>query len=350
MKTNVGDMLAVARKAKGLTQVQLAERLGVRQPTVGRYESGEREPDDDALARLAAELDVTPQLLRQAGREVGAIAVDAHMRRQATTKASQWRMWEARLNLMRAHTDALFEEVSISSQGVVPTFALDIGMTPEIAADLVRAQWRMPIGPISNLTRWLEAHGVLVFHEDFGTAKIDGLSQWSGDHPVMLVNGSLLPDRMRWTMAHELGHLVLHSDEASDSMEREANAFASSFLMPEAAIKGDFRSVATAHLLDMKREWGVSLQALFERAYSLGQATRSQRDSFYKMLNSRGWKKAEPGSDLLAPETPELAIHIARTLIKRGFTPDAIAHMCGYATVDACPFVVPERGLRVVPQ
>lgn len=346
--SNVGDMLAVARKAKGLTQEQLAERLGVKQPTIGRYEAGERVPDDAALERLAAELDVTPRLLEQAGREVGAIAVDAHMRRQATTKASQWRLWEARLNLTRAHSRALFEEISILSQGVVPTFPLDIGMTPEIAAGLVRAQWRMPIGPVSNLTRWLEAHGVLVFLQDFGTAKIDGLSQWSGDHPVMLINDVTPVDRMRLTMAHELGHLVLHSHEPSETMEQEANEFAAEFLMPAAAIKDDFRSVAVSHLLDMKREWGVSMAALFERAFHLGCATPAQRATFYKTMNARGWRRNEPGSESLAVETPALAEHISRALVDRGFTPENIASMCGYATVDACPFVPPARGLQLV--
>lgn len=346
--SNVGDMLAVARKANGLTQKDLADRLGVKQPTIGRYEAGERVPDEAAMKRLAEELGVTPRLLKQAGREVGAIAVDAHMRRQATTKASQWRLWEARLNLMRAHSNALFEEVSIASQGVVPTFPLDIGMTPSIAAGLVRAQWRMPIGPVVNLTRWLEAHGVLVFREDFGTARIDGLSQWSGDHPVMLVNEAFPIDRMRLTLAHELGHLVLHSHEPSESMEQEANEFAAEFLMPEAVIKHEFRSVAVGHLLDLKREWGVSIQALFERAFHLGRATASQRATFYKTMNARGWRRNEPGSDALPIEQPALVEHIARNLIDRGFTSEAIAALCGYTTADECPFIPPPRGLQLV--
>ncbi|EUA24046.1 hypothetical protein I552_10249 [Mycobacterium xenopi 3993] len=75
-----------------------------------------------------------------------------------------------------------------------------------------RALWRMPMGPVVNLTRWMEAAGCLVFEEDFGTQRIDGLSQWVDDHPIILINANAAPDRKRLTKAHELGHLVLHSN------------------------------------------------------------------------------------------------------------------------------------------
>ncbi|MGH3763554.1 MAG: ImmA/IrrE family metallo-endopeptidase [Pseudonocardiaceae bacterium] len=63
----------------------------------------------------------------------------------------------------------------------------------------------MPIGSVSHLIRWLEAAGCLVIEEDFGTTRVDGLSQWIGDHPVILINSGLLADRKRLTLAHELG-------------------------------------------------------------------------------------------------------------------------------------------------
>ncbi|EUA33014.1 putative TRANSCRIPTIONAL REGULATORY domain protein [Mycobacterium xenopi 3993] len=64
-----------------------------------------------------------------------------------------------------------------------------------------RALWRMPMGPVVNLTRWMEAAGCLVFEEDFGTQRIDGLSQWVDDHPIILINANAAPDRKRLTKA-----------------------------------------------------------------------------------------------------------------------------------------------------
>jgi len=86
-----------------------------------------------------------------------------------------------------------FEEVSLRSTNIIPTF--DPEETPPAAAALItRAQWRMPIGPVMHLMRWLEAAGCVVIEEDFETTRVDGLSQWIGDHPVILINSRLLAD------------------------------------------------------------------------------------------------------------------------------------------------------------
>lgn len=195
----LGDVLAVARKARGLTQIELAELVGLTQPAINRYESGDRDPDQHIVAKLAEILGVTDDLLIHGNRFRGALAVDAHMRRHKTTKASAWRQLEARLNLLRVHASFLFEEVAINSEQHVPAFDPEF-TAAEDAARLVRAQWRMPMGPVVNLTRWMEAAGCLVFEEDFATQRIDGLSQWVDDYPVMLINANAAPDRKRLTL------------------------------------------------------------------------------------------------------------------------------------------------------
>lgn len=265
----LGDVLAVARKARGLTQIELAELVGLTQPAINRYESGDRDPDQHIVAKLAEILGVTDDLLIHGNRFRGALAVDAHMRRHKTTKASAWRQLEARLNLLRVHASFLFEEVAINSEQHVPAFDPEF-TAAEDAARLVRAQWRMPMGPVVNLTRWMEAAGCLVFEEDFATQRIDGLSQWVDDYPVMLINANAAPDRKRLTLAHELGHLVLHSTNPTENMETEATAFAAEFLMPESEIRPELRRLDLGKLLELKREWGVSMQALLERAYRMG--------------------------------------------------------------------------------
>src|SRR3954452_20855097 len=107
--SGLGDVLAIARKARGLTQSELADLVGTTQPTINRYEAGDRDPDPETVAALAKALGVTEQLLTHGNRFRGALAVDAHMRRQKTTKASLWRQMEARLNLLRVHASFLFE-------------------------------------------------------------------------------------------------------------------------------------------------------------------------------------------------------------------------------------------------
>lgn len=332
--TALGEVLETARRAHGLTQAELAARVGITQAALSRYENDLRDPDPETLARLAGALGVTPEFLTGAGRARGGMAMDAHMRRRATAPPGTWRQLEARLNMYRWHARHLFEEVTLRAEQHVPTLDL-LDVTPEQGARFVRAQWRMPAGPVRHLAQWLESAGCLLIGEDFATSRVDGLSQWVGDHPVILFNNAAPPDRLRLTLAHELGHLVLHADALSiDDVEAEANAFAGEFLMPAEVIRPSLRNLKIGRLLDLKREYGVSMQALVERAYHLELLSPTQRTSMYKMFSARGWRSHEPASDDIAPERPALAESIGRELSARGLSADEVATIAGFAESD----------------
>lgn len=344
----LGEVITTARRARGYTQEDLARLSGVTQAALSRYESDLREPDGEVLVALANALGVTPAFLAHAGRTRGGMAIDAHMRRRATAKPTVWRRLESELNMTRMHASLLFEEVSLRAEQQIP--AIDtIDTTPADAARMVRMQWRLPSGPVRQLVRWLESAGCLVIERDLGTTRVDGLSQWVADHPVMLLNRQVPIDRKRLTMAHELGHLVLHAEHVSDDVEREANEFAAEFLMPEAVIRSSLRNLKIGRLHDLKREWGVSMQALIERAHRLGTIRPSERTNLYKGFSARGWRINEPGSDELPPESPGMAAMIGRTLSERGLSAAEIASLAGFADSDRNDlFPVPGSGLRVV--
>jgi transcriptional regulator with XRE-family HTH domain len=130
--------------------------LGITQATLSRYENDQRLPDGETLAKFAQIYGVTVDFLQYGQRMQGALAIDSHMRRQKTTKATLWRRLEARLNMYRLHTSLLFEEVSLQATSIIPTFDPE-ETQPTAAALMTRAQWRMPIGPVLHLIRWLEA-------------------------------------------------------------------------------------------------------------------------------------------------------------------------------------------------
>ena len=329
--TGLGEVLETVRRSQGLTQEQLAVKAGITQAALSRYENNLRDPDDDALTAVADSLGVTVAFLRHARRARAGMAIDVHMRRRATAPPGVWRQLEAQLNVHRWHASHLFEEVSIRAEQHVPS--LDpLEVPPEDAARMVRAQWRMPAGPVRGLAQWLEAAGCLLMLEDFGTSRVDGLSQWVGDHPLILYNDLVATDRVRLTLAHELGHLVLHSNiDGSEDLEAEANAFAAEFLMPADVIRASLRNLKLGRLIDLKREWGVSMQALVERAYQLNLLSQTQRTSMYKMFSARGWRTREPGSTDLAPERPELPQEIARALLARGLSAQEVATISGFS-------------------
>jgi Zn-dependent peptidase ImmA (M78 family)/transcriptional regulator with XRE-family HTH domain len=345
--SGLGEVLETARRAQGLTQADLAQQAGVTQAALSRYENGLREPEADALERIAGVLGVTTSFLLHAGRAQGSMAMDAHMRRRATAPPGTWRQLEARLNVYRWHASHLFEEVSLRAEQHVPTLdPLDVD--PEHAARMVRAQWRMPAGPVRRLVQWLESAGCLLIAEDFGTSRVDGLSQWIGDHPVILYNSGAPTDRLRLTLAHELGHLVMHSNAiGSDDVEAEANAFAAEFLIPAEVVRPSLRNLKLGRLLDLKREYGVSMQALVERAYHLGMLSPTQRTSTYKLLSAKGWRTREPGSDEIAPEKPALVHAIGQSLSGRGLSPQEVASIAGFSGPNHNSLFYP-TGLRAV--
>ncbi|HEU0131454.1 MAG TPA: XRE family transcriptional regulator [Mycobacteriales bacterium] len=339
----LGVVIETARRAQGWTQEQLATRADVTQEAVSRYERDLRDPDDETLRRLADALNVTPSFLRDAGKVRGAVGLDAHMRRRKTAKPGDWKRLEARLNMHRLHARRVFDEVVVRTEQRVPAFDLD-EVDPATAARFVRSQWRMPIGPVRELVRWVEAAGCLVIEEDFGTRGVDGLSQWIDEIPIVMLNAQAPADRRRWTLAHELGHLCLHSHEPGDAAEDEANAFAAELLMPREVIRAQLRNLTLGRLLDLKREWAVSMQALIERAWGESLITAQQRTNLYKALSAKGWRSLEPLGDAVARERPALAYDIGDALTARGLSPEELAHVVGFADPGTQhPFVRPAR-------
>lgn len=344
--STLGEVIQTARRARGLTQEELASAVDVSQAALSRYEKDLRVPEPEVLPRIAAALGVTQQFIERASRPIAAMAVDAHMRRRATARPTIWRNLEARLNMLRMHAEQLSEEVTLRASLTVPIFD-PLETDPAEAARLTRMQWRMPIGPVRSLARWMEASGCILIFEDFDTSRVDGLSQWASDYPVVMLNSASPVDRLRMTMAHELGHLCLHRTDVPDDVEHQANAFAAEFLMPEVVIRPQLRNLTLGKLSDLKREWNVSMQALIERAHNLQLMTTPQRTYLYKQLSARGWRTREPFSEELSPEQPALTDAVFDRLSARGLTSGEIANLAGFQSAETND-LLRARKLRVV--
>ena len=344
----LGEALVVARTAAGFTQQEFADKLGVTQAALSRYENDLRGIPDETLDIAAKTLGITRDLLISARQHRGAMAVDAHMRRRATAPATAWHRTEARLNMLRVHTAHVLGEVRMRASKQLPVYD-PIDTSPADAARFVRMQWQIPSGPVRGLIQWAEAAGCVVFEEDFGTSRIDGMSQWIVGHPVLLVNSTAPVDRKRLTIAHELGHLCLHNEFITETVEADANQFAAEFLMPEAAIAHQLRDLTVGRLGDLKQVWGVSMQALIERAFHLRLLTPDKRTLMYKQFGARGWRIREPGSDALPDERPALPATIGTALAARGLTPADIDTIAGFAP-DATnnPFKPARRTLSAI--
>jgi Zn-dependent peptidase ImmA (M78 family)/transcriptional regulator with XRE-family HTH domain len=166
----------------------------------------------------------------------------------------------------------------------------------EAAAARVREAWELGRGPIVNLLGLLEDKGVKIY-ETRGIDFFEGLSGRYGEVVFVAVSMDRPADRVRFTAAHELGHLLCDFD-AAESPEGECHAFGAAFLLPRPALEKAFtparRKVTLGDLAEIKETYGVSLQAIMYRAHRLGFATDRQFRSFRKTLRDKDWLVTEP--------------------------------------------------------
>ncbi|MBL9085458.1 MAG: XRE family transcriptional regulator [Planctomycetales bacterium] len=296
------DMLRVARGALGETQGKLAEALGVTQGQVSRWEDGLRVPSAQEVEKLAQHLQFPVAFFFQADVLYGFGTCCMYHRKRQSLPIGTLNMIHDRINIMRMGIGRLLK----NSQAILPEQFVrmdrDDYESPAKIAALLRATWQMPHGPVKCLVEWVERAGGIVVPFRFGTKKLDAVSQWPrGMPPLFFVNTESPADRWRFSLAHEVGHIVMHATPSPDA-ETEADEFASEFLMPEREVRADLHEITVAKGLRLKHKWRVSMQALIRRAKDLGVITQSKYTSLFAYLSKLGYRTREPAD--IAPEEP----------------------------------------------
>ena len=170
--------------------------------------------------------------------------------------------------------------------------------TPKLAAQLLRQAWGLGTNPAPNMVHLCESRGIPVYGLTNIAKGVDAFSAWDGTQPFIFTSRKKTPERSRFDIAHELGHLVLHHNSKVDEnaqQEKEADAFASEFLMPQAALKAYLPKLPNlAEIFEFKTTYKVSALATvvsLHRAGILSDATYKRRCA---ALNQRGYKDGEP--------------------------------------------------------
>ncbi|WP_241967139.1 ImmA/IrrE family metallo-endopeptidase [Pseudokineococcus lusitanus] len=213
----------------------------------------------------------------------------------------------------------------------VPHAVVDHDAADETIGDAARAlrqSWGMDEGALPHIVRLVENHGVLVVFGAAQTSSVDAYSFNNAHRPVMVLN-PLKDDyyRQRFDVAHELGHLVMHSDSEPGGrvVEEQAHRFAAELLMPEDQIRPMLPSRADWRALGhLKEAWGVSMQALLYRARQLGVMTDTTYRNAMTTVSARGWRRREPGPTPML-EQPSLLPKAIELLIGEGLHSRAIA-------------------------
>jgi Zn-dependent peptidase ImmA (M78 family)/transcriptional regulator with XRE-family HTH domain len=315
--------LTIARERRGLTKQRLAELCGVARRTVSLWEAGGTEtPPVDLLAtvlefpRAFFYADDTPEvrsewvsfraLSSMTARQVGRIIAAA----QLAVEFDDW--IQARYNTPPLDIPELPDTSSVP---------------PAVMAENVRSAWDLYEQPVKNVLTLLERKGIRVFSLPVSDREIDAFSFHKEGRAYIFLNTAKTAERMRFDLAHELGHLIMHRytrKNRSKSIEDEANGFAASFLIPadglDAQIVGPLRF---EDMLQLKRYWKVSAMAMVERLWELQHISDWTRRQWIVELTQRGYRLDEP--DGIHPEASKLLSQVFRLVREDGGTIRRIA-------------------------
>lgn len=290
------DMLVLAREYMGLSQTGLAKRLSFTQSTLSRYESGLLEVPEEHLGELARVLGRPSSFFSRWESLYSSSSM--HHRKQAGLSMRDTRRVHAQINDMRIQATQLLEDAEIESQSRFHRLDLVKAGSPEAVARQLRDLWGLPTGPIRNVTSTIESAGGIVFQCTFPTHKVIGISMWPIDDPraapVFFTSDIAPGDRQRFTLAHEIGHVVMHHLPTDGNQESEANAFAREFLMPADEIGRELSNLSLPKAAALKSYWKVSMAAIVFHAHALGKITERQYRYLNMQLAKCGYKKREP--------------------------------------------------------
>ena len=297
MNTVNHKMIELARMSRGYTQKDLVSLLPkINQPNLSKIEKGILGVTDETLATIAKALNYP---------------IDFFYLEELKTPLSSI-YFRKRLTLSQKVVDKIFTDVKIILKSIdtlladvelkeYAKYSFDItnGWTPTDAAIRMRELFIIPSGAIKNLVTKIEEEGIIVYFYDSSEDKFDGLTAYSDKgYPIIFVNKNMSNDRIRFTITHELAHLVLHipcNVEPWRDVEEEANIFASEFLMPKKECFSELVGLTYNKLTLLKAFWGVSKAAIIRRAKTVGAISESTYSYLMIELGRRNERKNETG-------------------------------------------------------
>jgi Zn-dependent peptidase ImmA (M78 family)/DNA-binding transcriptional regulator YiaG len=279
--------LAVARKRKGLSKLAFARRVGVDRKSVEAWEAGKKKPTEDAIVQIMRVTEFPREFFM--GDDLDEPSIDSGSFRSMKTMTAAQRDKALSQATLGLHLNSWLDKKFALPIADIP----DLGRepAPETAAEFVRREWQLGTKSIRNMVHLLESRGVRVYSLAVDARQVDAYSMWKGNVPFVFLNTNKTAEHSRFDAAHELGHLVLHRQGPPRGIEaeKEANLFASAFLMPSGSVYPKAPKFPTYdNLVRLKRIWGVSIAALAYRLHALELVSDWQFRGLYIEIGKRG--------------------------------------------------------------
>lgn len=319
----IPERIKEAREARGLTGELFAEKINVSRQAVAQFETGQSSPSGETMSKIiratGQPLSFFTNIPVRTGEPRSPFfrslkRMELHHRRRIVRRM-QW-----------AGDITMLLERFIDLPGVnFPNFEFDFengdNFEIERVADLLRDHWGLGRGPIKNLAQTMERNGVIIVREEVCCNDMDAVSCWIGGRPIVLLADEVVSGpRDLFNLAHELGHLALHPDVEVDGtnldvIEKQANRFASAFLLPQDTFSREVLGSSIAYFKTLKGRWGVAIAAMAYRSRDLGILSENQFSYLFRQMNAQRIRKVEPLDDMFPVNKPSVLADGLRMLV-----------------------------------
>lgn len=332
----IPNRIREARVARAMTQAELATEINVTKSAISQYETGTIKPADMVMRSISNVLTFPLPFFLKEPYAPSTAPSAAFFRSYKSTSEKQRQACIQRTELFdELIIGKLKEFVEFPAVNTVDDISYQDAYTLddcEAYAEHVRKFWGLGDGPIDSMVDVLQENGIIIAQVAPDMEKIDACSRWYNGTPYIFISYNKESSvRWRFSLAHELGHLLLHAHmedippSMRDQVEEEANFFASAFLLPQNTFFRDISAASLEHLLYLKRKWKVSVGAMVKKCKDHEVFSSNQSTSLYRQISYRGWRKAEPFDDISSKEHPYLLKQALNLIIKNDIVaPDSI--------------------------
>lgn len=330
-----GLELKLLRQFNELTLDDLGEKLEYTRQYLHKVETGQTLPNEQFISKLAQYFNVSQSFFMQLKPVLQEEQIN--FRSNRTAKVSFKQIVISRGEYIRRLTEYLDSKLRLPKYDINPCVEPSFNLAIESIAEKCRDQWGLGLGPISNMVRLCETHGIIVTTFPSVSKEVDALSL-AVKRPVFVRNEAKESIcRQRFDLAHELGHLVLHDGILTGDQltESQANQFASALLVPQVMMRTHFPTwyrngrYNWAKLSEFKKQWKVSKAAILYRARLLGLLTPEQYTSGIVYLKKTGEGIIEKEDHMIPQENPELLQACFNMLAKKKIYAENIAEDLG---------------------
>lgn len=310
----IPERIREAREGCGLTLDVFAELLGVTKQAVARYESGLCAPSGEAMGKIIA-ITAQPPAFFVSERPRPASSITPFWRSLKRMELSDRKRISRRLEWARDVVGFVekfikFPPVSLPAIDFNP--AKDGVDAIECAADQLRAHWGLGLGPVRDLSVLMEVHGIILIREPVNCDDMDAVSCWQAGRPYVLFSADVQSGpRTAFNLAHEIAHILLHSavEVTADNLnqiEKQANRFASAFLLPQETFSREVLGTSLEHFKFLKEKWGVAIAAMSYRCKDLNILSENQFSYLMRQMNVQKIRTREPLDDRFQVSHPSV--------------------------------------------